>query len=88
MRFPLASIFFIIASFVFFMCWSVGTFVIDEIGGGLDDTALPSEYQDTKSLLSTNTFGILSAIFFVIGILSIFLLDALADEPELYWRNR
>ena len=87
MRFTLASVFFLIGSFIFFIMWAVGTFTITTIGDSLDDSAFDSQYQNIKTLL-TNAFGILAAIFFVCGILLIFILDALADEPEMYWRER
>jgi len=87
MRFTLASIFFLIGAFVFFIMWAVSSLVITEVGDALDDTGYPSEYQDIKNLLST-TFGIIAAIFFVCALLLIFILDSLADEPEMYWRHR
>jgi len=79
-------VFFLIAAFIFFVMWAVSSFVIDEFDTALDDidTDLPSDYHDLKSLISS-AFGILCAIFFVVGILLIFLLDALADEPEMYY---
>ena len=89
MRFTLASLFFVIACFIFFIMWAVGSFVLTEFDSALDttDTGLPSSYHDLKTLL-TNAFGIICAIFFVCAILSIFVLDSLADEPEMYWRER
>jgi len=89
MRFATASLFFVIASFIFFMMWAVGYFVLTEFDTSLDvvDSDMPSEYFDVKNLL-INSFGILCAIFFVAAVLSIFLLEALADEPEMYWRER
>ena len=86
MRFTLASVFFLIGAFIFFIMWAVSSFVITEVGDGLDDTGFPSEYQNIKTLLSTG-FGILCAVFFVCGLLLVFVLDALADEPEMYWRR-
>lgn len=88
MRFTLASLFFVIAAFVFFLLWAVSSFVITEVGDALDpiDDALPSEYNDIITLLPT-AFGIICAIFFVTGIVLIFVLDSLADEPEMYWRR-
>jgi len=87
MRFTLASVFFLIAAFIFFIMWAVSSFVITEVGDALDDTGLDSDYQGIKTLLSTG-FGIIAAIFFVCGILLIFVLDSLADEPEMYYRRR
>lgn len=69
--------------------WAVGYFVLTEFDTSLStvDSDLPSGYTDVKTLL-INSFGILCAIFFVAAILSIFVLESLADEPETYWRER
>ena len=87
MRFTLASVFFLIAAFAFFIMWAVSSFVITEVGDSLDDSGFDSQYQGIKTLLSTG-FGILAAIFFVAGVLLVFVLDSLADEPEMYYRER
>ena len=86
MRFTLASVFFLIAAFAFFIMWAISSFVITEVGDSLDDSGFDSQYQGIKNLLSTG-FGILAAIFFVAGILLVFVLDSLADEPEMYYRG-
>ena len=88
MRFTLASVFFIIAAFVFFICWAVSSYTITEIGDALSDSdsGFPASYQNIKTLLPT-AFGIIAAIFFVVGILLIFVLDSLGDEPEMYYRR-
>ena len=89
MRFPLASVFFIIASFIFFAIFAVSSLLITEVGDALDaiDDDLGGDYPYIVQLLPT-AFGIIAAIFFVVGILLIFVLDSLADEPEMYWRER
>ena len=40
----------------------------------------------TIATLLPTALGILCAIFFVTGILLIFVVDALADEPEMYYK--
>ena len=87
MRFPLAALFFIVASFIFFICFAVSFFLMDAVSTGVSsiDSGLPAEYQAIKTLLPS-AFGIIGCIFFVSGLLLIFILDSLSDEPEMYWR--
>ena len=89
MRFGTASLFFIIAAFIFFVMWAVGSLVLTEFGDALDnvDDDLDAEYTDLRNLIPT-AFGVIAAIFFVAGIVIIFVMDSLAEEDELYWRER
>ena len=89
MRFPVVAIFFVIAAFIFLALWGVGSLLLTEMSDALGtiDEDLDSTYHDEITLL-TNGFGIIAAIFFVCGILLVFVLEALEDEPEMYWRNR
>ena len=89
MRFTLASVFFLIAAFVFFILWAVSSFLLTSVSEGLDpiDDNLPSDYTDLRDLLST-AFGIICAFFFFAGVVLIFVVDSLADEPEYYWREQ
>lgn len=84
MRFSIAALFFLIGSFIFFICWAVSSLVLKEFSDALTPSA-PAEALPYFTLLPT-AFGIISAIFFVAGLLIIFVLDSLADEPEMYWR--
>lgn len=84
MRFSIAALFFMIGSFIFFICWAVGSLVLDEFYDALAPSA-PAGALDIIGLLPV-AFGVISAIFFVAGLLVIFVLDSLADEPEMYWR--
>ena len=92
MRFPLAALFFLVASFIFFLCWAISAFFLNTVSEGME-TAVPLlspssqvSYNSIITLLPF-AFGIICAIFFVTGILLIFIMDALADEPEMYWRQ-
>ena len=89
MRFPLAALFFLITSFIFFVSWAVSSYIITAV----DDTLTPlstgfstSSFSNLVTLLPT-AFGIICAIFFIVGILLVFVMDSLADEPEMYWRE-
>ena len=89
MRFPLASLFFLIAAFVFFCFWAYSSLVITTVSDALTPLGSgfsTSNFSDLVALLPT-VFGIICALFFIIGIVLIFVMDSLADEPELYWRE-
>lgn len=86
MRFPLASLFFIVASFIFFCFWAVMSLYLDTIKNAL--TPLASADALVSINLIPTAFGIICVVFFLAGILLIFVMDALADEPEMYYRGR
>jgi len=88
MRFPLAALFFLIMSFIFFVSWAVSSYIITAVDDALTPIASfsTSSFNDLVTLLPT-VFGIVCALFFIVGILLIFVLDSLADEPEMYWRQ-
>jgi len=75
---------FLIAVFGFFIGWGVGSFLLDTFGNALIPMA-SSEAEDIITLLQF-AFGIICAIALVM-IVIIFFIDALSDEPELYWRR-
>jgi len=85
MRFPLAALFFLIASFIFFCLWAIMSYYLDTI----QDALLPTAPADAISILNLlpNAFGVICAVFFIAGILIFFVMDALADEPETYYRG-
>ena len=88
MRFPLAAMLFLISSFIFFVSWAVSSYLITTVDDALSPLSTgfsTSGFADVVTLLPW-AFGILCAIFFIAGILLIFVLDSLADEPEMYWR--
>lgn len=86
LRFNIAALFFICVGFGFFVCWAVLSFMLDTIADVLVPDANPSAVAIIEQL--PVAFGIICAIFFVTGILLIFVLDSLADEPEMYWRRQ
>ena len=88
MRFPTAALYFLVASFIFFVFFAVSFFLITEVNDALDpfDVGYGSTYDNLITLIPS-AFGIIAAIFFISGILLIFILDSLADEPEMYFRR-
>ena len=88
MRWPLASLFLIIGSFIFLVMFAVSSLLLTEVGDALEpySSDLDATFAEELSFLPT-AFAIVAAIFFVTGILLIFILDSLSDEPEMYWRR-
>lgn len=89
MRFPLAALGFIFASFIFFVAWAVSSYLINETKDAMTPLATElgsAEYSSMITLLPT-VFGVICAIFFLVGILLLFVLDSLSDEPEYYYRR-
>jgi len=92
LRFPIVALFFLCISFIFFIIWLVSTFVLDTfyntlspMGSSLGTNANAS-FQSNISSISM-AFGVICCIFFIVGILLIFILDSWSDEPEQYYRN-
>ena len=88
MRFPIAALFFLVASFIFFVIFTASSLLISNVSDAMDDytSGLDSRYADELSVINT-AFGIISAIFFVTGIVLLFVLDSLSEDPELYYRR-
>ena len=89
MRFPLAALFFLIASFIFFCFWAYSSLIITSVSDAITplSTDFMSSSQGNWITLLPTVFGIICALFFIVGILLIFVMDSLADEPEMYWRQ-
>jgi len=89
MRFPLAALFFIVSAFVFFVFWAVSSYLISVVGVAMTPlaTELGSAEYSSELTLIPYAFGIICAIFFVTGVILIFVMDSLADEPEVYYRR-
>lgn len=88
MRFPTAALYFVIASFIFFVLWAVSSFFISEtakVMGPLASKLSTDNYSNMLGMLPW-AFGIICAIFFVTAIILVFVLDSLGDEPEMYYR--
>ena len=88
MRFPLAALFFLISSFIFFVSWAVTSYLLSSVSDAMSPLAAAlsgSGATDIISMLPT-ALGIICAFFFITGILLIFVLDSWSDEPEMYWR--
>jgi len=90
MRFTIASLFFIFASFFFFISWAVTSFMLNEMYTAMSNAGasqnLNANFESIISLMNTG-FGIICVIFFICAIVVVFVLDAFADEPEMYWRR-
>ena len=89
MRFPTAALYFVITSFIFFVLWAVSSLLLSEVGSAMQPLAdrLSTDNYGNMINLIPWAFGIICAIFFVTGIILIFVLDSLSDEPEMYYRR-
>ena len=92
MRFPLAALFFIISGFIFFVCWAVSSLLLTTVDDAITPYASNLSSASATSTIATisllsSAFGILCVLFFIIGIVLIFVLDSWSDEPEMYWRR-
>ena len=91
MRFPLAALLFLVASFIFFVIWAVSTYMLSAVSDAMNpmSSMLSAEgaasFTGMLDLLSV-AFGIICVIFFVAGILLFFFLESVSDEPEYYRR--
>ena len=85
MRFPVAAVLFIVTSFIFFTWFAVSYLLITSMDDALSPTA-PAGSLEVINLLPT-AFGVIGIIFFVAGLLLIFVIDSLSDEPEYYFRR-
>lgn len=92
MRFPLAALGFVIAGFIFLAFFAFGSLLITEVDDALEDSvsnlkaASQAEVNGYITLV-TNAFGLIAAIFFVVGIILVFVLESLSDEPEYFYRR-
>ena len=87
MRFPAAALFFVIACFIFFVLWATSSLLLSEVSGAMQPLAYKlstSNYSDMLNMLPW-AFGIICAIFFVMAIIVVFILESLSDEPEIYY---
>lgn len=89
MRFPIASLYLLVTSFIFFCFWAFSSYLLGTVATAMTPLAADlGEPAYTKLLtLLPYAFGIICAIFFVAAILVIFFLEATADEPEMYYRK-
>ena len=88
MRFPLAALFFLISSFIFFVFFVVASVIVGETHDALLPFAQDLSTGDAVNLIGLMplALGVICAIFFLTGILLIFVLDALGDDYEYYYR--
>ena len=92
MKFPTAALLFIISSFIFFILWIVTTFIVSTFHDAiypLGSTLNPADQASFYDIMHTVplVFGIICALFFVMGVILIFVLQSWSDEPEYYYRS-
>jgi len=92
MRFPMAAIMFLVISFIFFVSWLVSSYLVSTVTSSMapySSMLAPEGQTSYNGLLAMLpvAFGVICAIFFVMGILLIFVLESWSDEPEYYYRN-
>jgi len=85
MNYVVSAVFFLVASFIFAICWAVTSFMLDEIATAMGGFAAGMPAADTISLLSW-AFGIFCVLFLLVGIVLIFILESMRDEPEYYYQ--
>lgn len=87
MRFPAAALGFLVVSFIFLAAFGVNSLILSSMNDAFYpiDDSMPSDYTDIVDLLNT-ALPVLSALFFIIGILLVFALESLSDEPEDYYQ--
>ena len=93
LKFPILAIFFLCISFIFFIIWLVMTYLLNTIrdtlqplGSTITNSADNASFQNILTEVPM-AFGIICCIFFVVGIILIFVLDSWSDEPEYYYRE-
>ena len=89
MRFPVASIFFIVLGFVFAVAWAI----VSRFLGAVKDALLPlsgvtgnASRTDLINLLP-NVFAFLCLLMFAVGIVLAYFLEATSDDPEYYYKE-
>lgn len=89
MRFPFAAICLLVASFIFFILWATSSILLSETRDAMMPYAMRLSTDNYSNMLNMLpwAFGIICAIFFVAGIIFVFVLDSLSDEPEFYYRR-
>ena len=89
MRFPLAALFFLISSFIFFVSWAVTSYLLSSVSDAMSPLAATLSSSGATDIIQLlpMALGIICALFFITGILLIFVLDSWSDEPEMYRRR-
>ena len=89
MRFPLAALGFLILSFIFFVCFAVTSLMIEETTDALEPyaTDINDPRFDDQLAVVPIAFGVIFILFFIFGILLLFIIESWSDEPEYYYRR-
>jgi len=87
MRFPIAGLFFLILSVLLFIGWVVGSILLGATNDALEAerAGLDSHFGDELDAI-LSAFGVLGVFSLGLGLV-IFIYDAMADEPEEYYRG-
>ena len=88
MRFPLAALGFMIASFILFVFTAVSFKILTATKDAMTPFA-DKLNNPTLSAIYNNlplAFGIMAVIFFIAGILAFFFFESVSDEYEYYYR--
>jgi hypothetical protein len=92
LRFPIVALLFICLSFAFFIIWAVMSYVLSimhdtlsPMGASFGNATDNATFQNILTEIPA-AFGIICVIFFVTGLVLIFVLDSWSDEPEYYYR--
>lgn len=92
LRFPIAALFFLIVSFIFFVIWLIMTYMLSVFNDNLSPLGSSLSVAHNASfqniLVQVNmAFGVICVLFFVMGIILVFVLESWSDEPEYYYRK-
>ena len=92
MKFPLAAVFFLVFSFIFFISWVISTYLVNSVKDALAGPAAETmnsvalyHYNDLLTILPV-ALGFLCVLFFIFGIILLFVLESWSDEPEYFYR--
>jgi len=87
MRFPIASLFFLLTSFLIFVGVVYGSMLLGTVSDAFEDekSALDNTFEEEVD--SIEIAFILIGIFCLVMGIVLFIYDALADEPEEYFRG-
>ena len=93
MRIGIATMFFLIGSFIFFVMWAVFTFFLNEIitvFTPLASDLSPASQAGFNSILALlpTAFGVICVLFFVFTIIFIYFIDSMSEDPEMYYRRQ
>lgn len=88
MRFPIAALFFLVGSFIFFVIVCVVTYTMGQVKDAMtplaDDLSHKAAYLYQLDMIQ-DAFMLMCILFFIVGLLLIFVLESTSEEPEEYY---